>query len=204
MSLTHLPSFGRSSHLSSPSKWRIGTSAISPGSARRRFTATRRLPCSFTVNPHQWLVLPHFGQKLKLSESPRTYGVVVPEKAMSSPSHPYAQRVPYRLQAVQLQAVADLGVSFRVQPTEPQRQVPAIIMSLTCSRVVVAATRIRGWATLIGNARPNVRAKSRVSLIAETAQVPGTEVALRGARRGSAAWPTSALARPAGGRVARS
>ena len=43
--------------------------------------------------------------------------------------------------------------------------------------------------------RFNVRAKPRVPASAETAHDPGTGVLLCGARRGSAAWPTSALVR---------
>ena len=88
MSLTHLPSSGRLLQVSSPSKWRMGTWAIGPGSVKRRLTATRRLPCSSSCRPHQWLTLPQVGQKLKLKASPRTKAEVDPEKVMSSPSKP--------------------------------------------------------------------------------------------------------------------
>ena len=49
---------------------------------------------------------------------------------------------------------------------------------------------------------PNVRAKPRVLASAKNAHDPGTRVLWGGARRGSAAWPTSALVRLACGRVA--
>ena len=53
ISRTHLPSSGRLLQDSSPSKWRMGTWAIGPGSVNRRLTAMRRLPCTSSCRPHQ-------------------------------------------------------------------------------------------------------------------------------------------------------